>query len=116
MNENETHICTECLFIGEPHLSIGRLFTEFFANLLTGVSGAQLFQKVRHCPACGSHSMVLMSSEVGQNALAESKKGLIEKKLCDLCGGTLSAPDSSQDTQLCATCLKIVFEQQRLEK
>lgn len=68
-----------CLFVGEPHLSIGRLLIEFFANLLTGVDGAQLFQKVRNCHACGSHLMVLIFYEVGQNALTKSKKGLIEK-------------------------------------
>jgi len=112
MNELESHICTECLFTGEPHLSLGRLFVEFFANLLILGGGSPMFEKVRHCPECRSHSMVLITSEAGQIAVAESKKHIIEKTQCDLCGENLSIVDSSQDTQLCLACQEKVFEQQ----
>jgi len=74
MNVSKIHICTECLFTGEPSLSFGRLFVEFIANLLVGTCGAPLFQKVRHCPECGSHSMVLITSEAGQIALTKHKE------------------------------------------
>jgi hypothetical protein len=105
MNENESHICKECLFTGEPNLSIGRLSIEFFTNFLAGSGvGVPLFQKVRHCPECGSHTMELMRSESGQNALAELKKKRLEKKQCDLCGGVLSVSNSTEDTQLCDNC------------
>lgn len=30
-----------------------------------------MFQKVRHCPECGSHSMVPIESEAGQDASAK---------------------------------------------
>ena len=113
MNETESHICTECLYTGEPHLSIGRLFIEFLANFLAGSGGGvPLFQKVRHCPECGSHSMVLITSESGQNALAEIKQKRLEKKQCDLCGGVLSVSNGTEDTQLCDNCQKTIFEQQ----
>ena len=85
MNEFETHICTECFFTGDPDLSVGRLSFEFILNFLLGSGGGvPLFQKVRHCPECRRHSMVLITSEAGQIALAESKKRLIEKTQCDL--------------------------------
>jgi hypothetical protein len=113
MNETESNICTECFYTGEPSLSTGRLFIEFLANFLAGSGGGvPLFQKVRHCPECGSHSMVLITSESGQNALAEQKKKRLEKKQCDLCGGVLSVLNGTDDTQLCDNCQKSIFEQQ----
>ena len=117
MNKTESHICTECLFTGEPNLSIGRLFIEFFANFLAGSRvGVPLFQKVRHCPECGSHSMVMITSESGQNALTELKKKFIEKRQCDLCSESLSVIESSKDTQLCKNCQRLVFEQRTLHE
>ena len=113
MNATPTHICTECFFTGEPSLSVGRLSIEFIVNFLIGNGwGVPFFEKVRHCPECGSHSMVLMPSESGQNALAELNKKRPEKKQCDLCGGVLSVSDSAEDTQLCDDCQKKIFEQQ----
>jgi len=113
MNEPETHICTECYFAGEPNLSVGRLSIEFIVNFLLGNGwGVPFFEKVRHCPECGSHAMVLMTSESGQNALAEIKKKRLEKKQCDLCGGDLSGANSTADTQLCDSCQKSIYEQQ----
>lgn len=70
MTEKSSHICTECFYTGAPSLSIGRLFIEFIANLLVDGGGLPLFQKVRHCPECGSHSMVTLESEAGLIALA----------------------------------------------
>lgn len=97
MNETETHICTECLFIGEPHLSLGRLFIEFFANLLTGVGGVPLFQKVRHCPKCGSHSMVPIESEAGNAAITRlNEEGQDRPKPTDS-GGATASPKFEED-------------------
>lgn len=114
MNETtQTHICTECYFTGEPNLSVGRLSIEFIVNFLIGNGwGVPFFEKVRHCPECGSHSMVLMTSESGQNVLAEQKRKRLEKKQCDLCGGVLNGTDSNEDTQLCDNCQKTIYEQQ----
>jgi hypothetical protein len=113
MNETQTQICTECYFTGEPNLSVGRLSIEFLVNFLIGNGwGVPFFVNVRHCPECGSHSMVLMTSESGQNALAELKKKRLEKKECDLCGGALSGSNTTEDTQLCENCKKEIFEQQ----
>lgn len=76
MEEIKTHICTDCMYTGEPHISLGRLFIEFFANLLTGVGGVSLFQKVRHCPECGKHSMVPIETEAGKLALSKRNENL----------------------------------------
>jgi len=54
-------------------LSYGRLLIEFFINLIS-ITDVPLFQRVRHCPKCGGHSMVSMESEAGQSALEELKK------------------------------------------
>jgi hypothetical protein len=70
---NKDHICTDCLFIGQPSISIGRLVLEFFLNFIGGVSGVQVFDKVRHCPNCGSHSMVLYTSSAGETALERQR-------------------------------------------
>jgi hypothetical protein len=53
-------------------MSFGRLIVEFILGLLFGV-GVPLFQKVRHCPECGSHSMVADTSEAGQVATEKLK-------------------------------------------
>jgi len=63
MNEITSHICTECKYIGKPHISIGRLLIEFLANFSAGVTSVQLFDKVRHCPKCGGHTMVPLKTE-----------------------------------------------------
>jgi len=113
MNKTETHICTECYSTGEPSLSVGRLSIEFVVNFLIGTGGGvPFFQKVRHCPECGSHSMVLMMSELGQKALTKVKRKRLEKNKCDLCGKVLYVTDTSDDTQLCDACQKKIFEQQ----
>lgn len=72
-SERPKEICTECFFTGQPNISLGRLFIEFLLNLLF-IGGAPLFQKVRHCPECGSHSMVAVTSEAGQAAIEKQNK------------------------------------------
>jgi hypothetical protein len=76
VNEKPKQICSECLFTGEPQISIGRLLVEFILNLLF-VGGVPLFQKVRHCPECGGHSMVAVTSKAGQ--IAEEKLMNVKK-------------------------------------
>jgi len=73
VTERKPQICTECLFTGQPRLSYGRLLIECFINLIL-ITGVPLFQKVRHCPKCGGHSMVSMESEAGESALEKLKK------------------------------------------
>jgi len=73
VTERKAQICTECLFTGQPRLSYRRLLIEFFINLIL-ITDVPLFQKVRHCPKCGGHSMVSMESEAGQTALEKLKK------------------------------------------
>jgi hypothetical protein len=73
MTEKSSHICTKCHFIGTPRLSVGRLFIEFFINLFIS-SSVPIFEKIRHCPDCGTHSMVSIASEAGENALAARSK------------------------------------------
>lgn len=76
-NEQPKQICTECLYTGDPSISLGRVFVEFILNLLF-VGGTPVFHSVRHCPACSNHSMVAISSEAGQNALVKLKS--VEKE------------------------------------
>lgn len=114
MNETQTHICTECYFVGEPNLSVGRLSIEFIVNFLIGNGwGVPFFEKVRHCPECGSHSMVLITPESGQNALTKLKNVRLEKKQCDLCCGVLSVSNDTDDTQLCDKCQKLYLSDNR---
>jgi hypothetical protein len=68
MSKKETYICSDCLFIGSPSISVGRLFVEFIVNLIF-FGFSPVFSKVRHCPDCGRHSMVLVESEAGQEAM-----------------------------------------------
>jgi len=96
---NENHICTNCLFIGQPSISIGRLLLEFFLNFISGVSGVQLFDKVRHCPACGDHSMVLCTSPAGETAL-EKQRNQKEVPASDVLQSIVSVKPS-ESTKAC---------------
>lgn len=72
----ESLICTECLFTGAPEISFGRLVIEFLLNLIVlgNGSGIPIFDRVRHCPDCGGHSMVSIESEGGQTAITRLNK------------------------------------------
>ncbi|WP_223908707.1 hypothetical protein [Geobacter sp. AOG1] len=72
MEKEKSHICTECFFTGTPKVSVGRLLTEFFTNLIF-YTNVPFFQKVRHCPECGGHSMVSIETEAGRIALEKNK-------------------------------------------
>ena len=55
-----------------------------------------MFQKVRHCPECGSHSMVSIESEAGQVALAKRNENHeIQTKLND--SGKLHTASKNDD-------------------
>lgn len=73
MEKEKSHICTECFFTGWPKISVGRLLVEFFTNLIF-YTNVPFFQKVRHCPKCGGHSMVSIETEAGQRALEKQKE------------------------------------------
>ena len=81
MTEHITYICTDCLFTGKPCLSVGRLVIELVVNFfICDPIGTQIYQRVRHCPECGSHAMVSIESEAGQKALSELKEKGSDKK------------------------------------
>lgn len=68
MINKESRICTDCLFLGTPSISIGRLIIEFFLNLFFPAN-MPIFEKVTHCPDCGKHTMVSVESEAGKTAI-----------------------------------------------
>jgi hypothetical protein len=86
-NKNENKICTECLYVGVPSLSILRLWVEFVINFFLSSTGINIFEKVRHCPKCGQHSMVPLESEGGRTALSELEKKNLENHERGLGGG-----------------------------